>query len=240
MKKVLITGANKGIGFEVARQLAVKGYKIFIGSRDQIKGEIAVRKLRDEGLTNVELLLIDVANPYSVIAAGKELESKIDSLDILINNAAIAGQLPQTFVDGDSGNLRAVYESNFFGLIQTTQQFIPLLKKSESAEIVNVSSELGSLSILSEPGIDEGWTFYDAYGSSKVAVNAFTVMLANQLRSTNIRVNSVTPGYSATDLNNFSGQKTAAEGAGVISEFIVSKGKGISGKFYGDAGEINW
>ena len=147
IKTILITGANKGIGFETARQLAQQSFFIYLGSRDKVNGEEAVKKLNDIGITNVETLTIDVADIDSVRQARQELEVKIDSLDILINNAGISGDMPQDFVAGDMANLRKIFDTNFFGVVQTTQEFLPLLKKSAQAAIINVSSEVGSLAL---------------------------------------------------------------------------------------------
>jgi len=141
MKTVLITGANKGIGFETAKQMAQLGYFVYLGSRDKSKGLEAVNKLKGLGILTVGALEIDVTNIDSVIKARHELESNIESLDVLINNAGIAGEMPQNISNVEIDNLRKVFETNFFGAVQTTQQFIPLLQKSTEPVIVNVSSE---------------------------------------------------------------------------------------------------
>src|SRR5450755_3807582 len=130
MKTVLITGANKGIGFETAKQLAQMGYFVYLGSRDKIKGLDAINKLNGLGISNVELIEIDVTNINSIKQAKQELETKIEALDVLINNAGIAGEQPQNVSAGEIENLRKVFDTNFFGAVQTTQQFINLLKKS--------------------------------------------------------------------------------------------------------------
>ncbi|MDB4923542.1 MAG: short-chain dehydrogenase/reductase [Mucilaginibacter sp.] len=129
----------------------------------------------------------------SVHRARQELESKISSLDILINNAGIAGDQPQNLPAGDLENLRKIFDTNFFGAIETTQEFLPLLKNSEQGCIINVSSEIGSLAVHTAPERHPNRASYHAYGTSRTALNAFTVMLANELRDTGIRVNSVTP-----------------------------------------------
>ncbi|GGB02094.1 SDR family oxidoreductase [Puia dinghuensis] len=240
MKNVLITGANKGIGFETARQLAQLGYYVFLGSRNRDKGEDAVQRLRGLGLANVEAVEIDVADMHSVMAARVALEARIDALDILINNAAIAGDQPQKISTGDIANLRNVFDTNYFGAIQVTQQFLPLLKKSRNPVILNVSSEVGSLSINTRPGRKDNWDNYNAYGSSKTALNAFTVTLANEFRNTNFRINSVTPGYTATDLNQFQGIKTVEEGARPIVRLATNSEDGPTMKFFGEDGEVAW
>ena len=240
MKTILITGANKGIGFETARQLAKLGHSVYLGSRNKENGLEAIKKLNDEDINNVELLVIDVADINSVKQARQELENKIGSLDILINNAGIAGDQPQDFATGDIENLRKIFDTNFFGMVQTTQEFLPLLKKSAQASIINVSSEVGSIAMRMEAGRNKNRDKYNAYGSSKTAVNAFTVMLANELKDAGISVNSVTPGYTATDLNQFQGAKTIEDGAMPIIRMAVQSHPGVTAKFFKDDGEVQW
>lgn len=240
MKNVLITGANTGIGFETAKQMAELGYFIYLGSRNKEKGVEAVNKLKDSGLENVKVIEIDVANIDSVKKARTELESKIEALDILINNAGISGDQPQNFSTGNMENLRKIFDTNFFGLIQTTQEFIPLLKKSKEPVIINVSSEVGSLTMNSSPSRNPNYNNYNAYGSSKTALNAFTLMLAHELNSTNFKINSVTPGYTATALNNFKGAKTPAEGAVSVVKAATKHSTNATGKFFRDDNEVPW
>jgi NAD(P)-dependent dehydrogenase (short-subunit alcohol dehydrogenase family) len=240
MKTVLITGANKGIGFETARQLAQLNHFVYLGSRNKEHGLEAIKKLNDLGITNVETIVIDVADISSVRQARQELERKIDSLDILINNAGIAGEQPQNFSVCSLKNLRKVFDINFFGVIQTTQEFLPLLRKSSQPSIINVSSETGSLTGHSSPDRNPGRDKYHAYGSSKTALNAFTIMLANELRDTGISVNSVTPGHTATDLNQFQGAKTVEQGAVPIVKLATQSHPDITGKFFRDEGEVAW
>ena len=238
MKTVLITGANKGIGFETAKQLAELDYFVYLGSRDKAKGMDAINRLNGLGLTNVETIEIDVTNISSVKKAKQELESKIEALDVLINNAGIAGKLPQNISTGEIENLRAIFETNFFGTVQTTQQFIDLLKKSNQPVIINVSSELGSLAIHNSRQ-NPNFEIYDAYSCSKTALNAFTVMLANEFRNTKFKINSVTPGYTATDLNHFEGTQTVEQGAGFIVKQATLGHDGTTGGFFREE-EIPW
>jgi NAD(P)-dependent dehydrogenase (short-subunit alcohol dehydrogenase family) len=240
MKTIFITGANKGIGFETARQLAQLNYFVYVGSRDRANGEEAIQKLNKEGITNVELLIIDVSDGESVSKAREQLESKIDALDILINNAGIAGHQPQDFVSGTLTNLRTIFDTNFFGTVQTTQEFLPLLRRSSQASIINVSSEVGSIAMRLEAGRNTNRDKYNAYGASKTAVNAFTVMLANELREEGISVNSVTPGYTATDLNQNQGAKTVEQGALPIVKLVTESSPAITAKFFKDGGEVSW
>jgi NAD(P)-dependent dehydrogenase (short-subunit alcohol dehydrogenase family) len=234
MRTVLITGANKGIGFETAKQLAQLGYFVYLGSRDEARGSDAIKKLHDLGITNVDHLQIDVADSRSIQKAKEELEARVEALDILINNAGIAGPQPQRIATTDIGILRTVFETNFFGAVQTTRHFLPLLQKSAAPVIVNVSSELGSLARHSSPERDPNWDLYDAYSCSKTALNAFTLALANQFRNTKFRINSVTPGYTATDLNQFRGLQTAEQGAGYIVKYATIGPDGPTGKFLKD------
>jgi NAD(P)-dependent dehydrogenase (short-subunit alcohol dehydrogenase family) len=239
MKTVLITGANKGIGFETARQLAQLGYFVYLGSRDKIKGLDALEKLKALGTNNVDYVEIDVTDIDSIKKAKQELESKIDVLDVLINNAGISGGQPQNMSSLEIENLRKVFDTNFFGAVQTTQEFIPLLKRSGEPRIVNVSSGLGSLTVHSTTQ-NLNFALYDAYSCSKTALNAFTVMLANEYSDTNFKINSVTPGYTATDLNQHKGTQTAEQGAKIIVKYATVDNSGPTGKFLKEDGEIDW
>lgn len=239
MKTVLITGANKGIGFETAHQLAKLGYYVYMGCRDKAKGLNAVAKFKALGLTNVECIELDVTDIRSIKAAKETLESKTQHLDVLINNAGIAGEQPQNFSTCEIDLLRNVFDTNFFGVIQTTQQFLGLLKKSKEPVIVNVSSELGSLTRYSSASRNPNWDIYNAYSSSKTALNAFTVLLANELRDTNVKINSVCPGYTATDLNQFKGTQTAEQAAGILVKYVTLETIG-TGKCFNKDGEVAW
>lgn len=240
MKTVFITGANKGIGFETAKQMAQLGYFVYLGSRDKTRGLDAVKKLNDQSFSNVGLIEIDITDIDSIKKARHELENKIDALDVLINNAGISGGHSQNISSVDIENLRILFETNFFGAVQTTQQFINLLRKSMNPVIVNVSSGLGSLSIHSNSK-NPNYKIYDAYSCSKTALNAFTVMLANELKESNFKINSVSPGYTATDLNNFKGTQTVEHGAKIIVKYAALDKDGPTGKFfYQDEGEIPW
>lgn len=240
MKNVVVTGANKGIGFEVAKQMAELGYFVYLGCRNEQNGQVAIDSLRKLNLANVELLQIDVSDPASVKAAAPKLASNIDALDILINNAGIAGGQPQNISACDMSLLKDVFNTNYFGAIQTTQAMLPLLEKAMQPVIVNVSSELGSLAIQTSEGRNPNWDYFHAYGSTKTALNSFTILLAHEFRNTKFRINSVTPGYTATDLNGFAGFKTAAEGARPIVEMATIGTDGPTGKFFREGGEVPW
>ncbi|MEH6656271.1 SDR family oxidoreductase [Leeuwenhoekiella marinoflava] len=240
MKTVLITGGNKGIGFETAKQLGNLGYEVYIGCRHKYKGQEAVENLKKLGLNSIDWIELDVADSKSIEQAKIQLASKIDSLDILINNAGISGTQPQKFCINNIETLRNIFNTNFFGTVEVTQQFFPLLEKAEQPIIINISSEVGSLEIHSSTGKDPNLEIWSAYGASKTAVNAFTVMLANELEDTPFKIFSVTPGYTSTDLNDHQGTKTVEEGASPIVEIATQSNNFTSGKFYGEQGEVTW
>jgi NAD(P)-dependent dehydrogenase (short-subunit alcohol dehydrogenase family) len=240
MKTVLITGGNKGLGLEAAKQLAKLGYFVYLGSRDKKKGEEALRLLNDQGIVNVDHIELDVTDPNVINMARQVLEAKTKHLDVLINNAGITGDMPQQASDVTAENVRRVFETNFYGPLQVTQQFLPLLKRSAHPVIVNVSSDLGSLTLNSDPN----YAYYGlkllAYSGSKAALNAFTVMLATELKDTDFKVNSVNPGFTATDLNHHTGTQSVEQGAAVIVKYAMLDQDGPTGKFFSVDGETAW
>lgn len=234
MKTVLITGANKSIGFETAKQLLQQGYYVYLGSRDIEKGEQAVSQLQAEGLNQVEAIEIDVDNIESVLAAREVLGQKIKVLDVLINNAGISGAMPQTSLETDINVFKQVFETNFFGVIEVTQAFIDLLKGADEPRIVNVTSGLGSLTLHNDPA----WKYYvvkpASYVASKAALNAYTIVLAYDLRDTAFKVNAVDPGYTATDFNNHSGPGTVTDAAARVVKAATIGSDGPTGQFFSD------
>jgi len=245
MKTALVTGANKGIGFETAKYLLEQGYFVYLGCRDASLGAAAVATLQGlktlEGLgSNCELLELDVTSQSSVDAAAAALSAKGITLDVLINNAGILGAFPAPEGAAGTENAQQVFDTNYFGPIRVTTAMLPLLQKSVQPRIVNVSSEIGSLQLHQDPS----WTFYQlkdkAYGPSKTALNFYTIMLAFQLADTPFKVNSVCPGYTATAMNNFSGTGKAADAARTIAGYAMLDDAGPSGKFFNAAGEIPW
>ena len=246
MKSALITGANKSIGFESARQLAQKGYHVYLGSRNLQNGLEAVKSLKAEGLTNVEAIQIDVTDQQSVDAARREIGKKTVVLDVLINNAGISGMLPQTALNAEVDNFKNVFETNLYGVVRVTQAFIDLLQKSPEPRIVNVSSSVGSLSLQSNPN----WPFYDhakfaVYSSSKSALNMYTVTLAYELRDTPFKVNTIDPGYTKTDFNNHQGTGTVEDAAARVVKYALIDNNGPTGKYFSEetnpqTGEIPW
>lgn len=234
MKTALITGANKSIGFETARQLLKKGYYVYLGCRDLEKGQQAVAQLHSEGLTEVEPILIDVTNPTSVRAAREAVGSKTAVLDVLINNAGILGSPAQNAGEAGAEVYREVFDTNVFGVIEVTQSFLDLLKAAEQPRIVNVTSGLGSLTLHSDPA----WKYYPvkpaAYLTSKAALNGFTIALAYELKDTPFKVNSVDPGYTATDFNHHSGPGSVEDAAARVVKAATLGSDGATGQFYSD------
>jgi NAD(P)-dependent dehydrogenase (short-subunit alcohol dehydrogenase family) len=238
-KIALITGANKGLGFETARQLAKQNVKVLIGARDETRGREAVEKLKSENL-DAEFVLIDVTNEKTLEAAAKSVEENYGRLDILVNNAGIAVEYGTEPGEINLKLIRQTFDTNFFGVIAVTKAFLPLIKKSESGRIVNVSSGLGSLAQNSDPDWDFAHVKPLAYNSSKAALNMFTVILAHELKNTKIKVNSADPGYTATDLNNNSGPKTVAQGASIIFDLATLPEDGATGGYFDDQGVVPW
>ena len=245
MKKALITGANKSIGFETARQLLQKGYYIYLGSRNLENGMEAVEKLKAEGLNEVEAIRIDVSDDESVKAARAEIGKKTEVLDVLINNAGINGGLPQTATGASIDAFKKVFDTNVFGVVRVTQSFMDLLKKSPEPRIVNVSSGMGSLTLHNDPT----WKYYPnkgaVYHSSKAALNMYTISLAYELRDSPFKVNAVDPGFVATDFNNHRGTGTVAEAGTRIAKYALIDSDGPTGKFFSEennpeTGEIPW
>jgi NAD(P)-dependent dehydrogenase (short-subunit alcohol dehydrogenase family) len=239
MDVVLITGANKGIGFEVARQLAGKGMQVLLGSRVPSRGQDAVNQLHSEGLSNTEFIELDVTKETSIAKAVALVQSRFGVLDVLINNAGIAAdrQLPS---EATQGNLRYTFDTNFFAAVAVTQAFLPLLHASANGRIINVSSGLGSLTLHSDPNWQYGHINVLSYCASKSALNAFSVLLAKELRDSSIKVNVADPGYTATDLNNNSGTQTVAEGSEAIVTLATAPADGPSGTYIDRAGAVPW
>ena len=234
MKTVLITGANKSIGFETARQLLRQRYYVYLGCRDMKKGRQAVSQLQSEGLNEVEPIEIDVDQIESIKDAREALGRKTNVLDVLINNAGISGGTPQPPLETGISVFRQVFETNFFGVIEVTQAFIDLLRQSPEPRIVNVTSGLGSLTLHNDPA----WKHYKvkpaAYVASKAALNAYTIVLAHNLRDTSFKVNAVDPGYTATDFNHHTGPGTVPDAAARVVKAAMLGPGGPTGQFFSD------
>ena len=237
-KIALITGANKGIGFEVARQLSQQGIKVIVGSRDPQRGDTAVKKLSDEGL-DARMVQLDVTDAASVEAAASKVDAEFGRLDILVNNAGIAiDNAPPSRLD--LSILRRTYETNVFGAVSVIQATLPLLRKAESARIVNVTSELGSMTLNLDPTWEHAPAKLLAYNSSKSALNAVTIQFAHELRDTRIKVNAVCPGFTATDLNAFTGTKTVEQGATAIVKLATIPDDGPTAGYFNEFGSMPW
>ena len=211
-KIALVTGANKGIGKEISRQLAAKGVLVLMGARDPERGEKAAAELRAQGLS-VEFIQIDVTSQPSVEKAAAEVERRHGKLDILVNNAGIAlDWIPASELTVEA--FQQTFDTNVFGVFRVTKAFLPLLKKSGHGRIVNVSSGLGSLKRNADPSSTLAiQNQLLAYSASKAALNMMTIHFAKELQSAGIKVNSANPGYTATDMNQHRGPRTVEQGA---------------------------
>ncbi|QTH41185.1 SDR family oxidoreductase [Cohnella sp. LGH] len=234
----LVTGANKGIGFEIARQLGKQGITVLIGARDERRGMEAELRLAGEGV-DARFVHLDVTDQQSVEDAAVAIRGQFGRLDILVNNAGIlVDEKPPS--DYDIRSMVAVYETNVFGVFRTTKAMVPLLLASEQGRIVNMSSSLGSLTLNSDPNFELASFLMIGYNSSKAAVNALTVFYANDLRESAIKVNAADPGYCATALNGFTGMRTPEEGARTAVRLATLPADGPTGGFFSDAGSLPW
>jgi NAD(P)-dependent dehydrogenase (short-subunit alcohol dehydrogenase family) len=234
----LITGANKGIGLEIARQLGRQGITVLLGARDKGRGREAAAGLRSEGI-NAHFIQLDVTNQPTIEQAARRIEAEFGRLDILVNNAGIAiDDAPPSGLD--IAVLHRTYEANVFGPVAVTRAMLPLLRKSSAGRIVNMSSSLGSLTLTTDPG----WTFAHlnllAYSSSKTALNAVTVQFAKELHDTPIKVNAADPGYTATDLNRHTGTRSVEQGARAAVLLAMLPADGPTGGFFDENGTLPW
>ncbi len=238
-RNVLITGANKSIGFETARQLGQLGSRVWLGSRNTERGRDAAEQLSAEGY-DVQPVTIDVTDDHSVEMAVSRVRNDGGRLDVLINNAGILGGQPTAPSLQSVSDMRAVYETNVFAPVRVTQAFLPLLRAADHANIIMVSSGLGSLDWLSDPANE----FYSVnilgYNSSKSALNAVTVSLAKELAASGISVNSADPGYTATDFNGHTGYRTVEQAAAGIVWLATQGPDGPTGHFYHDENIVPW
>ncbi|WP_406474277.1 SDR family oxidoreductase [Streptomyces platensis] len=234
----LVTGANKGIGFEIAAGLGALGWRVGVGARDEERRETAVAKLRAAGVDAFGVPL-DVTDDASVADAARLIEDGAGRLDVLVNNAGITGEGPQMPTTVDVATVRAAVETNVIGVIRVTNAMLPMLRRSPSPRIVNMSSGVGSLTRQTTPGTETG-PISAAYTPSKTFLNAVTVQYAKELSGTNILINAACPGYCATDLNGFRGFRTPEQGAAIALHLATLPDDGPTGSFFDDAGEVPW
>ena len=231
----LVTGANRGIGLEVCQQLAQQGYLVILGSRNKRKGEEAAQSLPGPGLmTIVRPYELDVSDEASILALQERVEAEVGRLDVLINNAAILYDTWQRVAEADLSTVEEALQTNLFGAWRMCQAFLPLLRRSRHGRIVNVSSEAGSLNGMIGDG---GGT--PAYSLSKVGLNALTRMLAAQLKGTSILVNSVCPGWVATEMGGVGGRPVAQGAASVVWAAMLPD-TGPTGGFFRDGKPLPW
>lgn len=242
----LVTGANQGVGFQIAKALVENGYKVYIGSRNLSNGEKAAAEI---GGTAYPVQL-DVTQQASIAAAAQQIEQESGRLDLLVNNAGISSSgkadrtLERIMEEGRASTasldeVKAVWETNVFGVIAVTQAMLPLLRKSTAARIVNVSSALGSLTWISDPNCWAREHFGITYGASKAALNAVTVSFALELEKENIKVNATSPGFTATALNNFQGTDSPEVGSREPIR-VALETDGPTGTFTGPDGPLPW
>lgn len=240
-KTALITGANKGIGLETARQLGKQGITVLLGARDSGKGKAAVEELRKDGI-DAHAIVIDVSNPESITKAAAQIERDFGRLDILVNNAGVMKDERGKEVSEQAlATWHETFDINVFGLIATTQAFLPLLRKSEAGRIVNLSSILGSIEFHATPGSP----IYDskdtpAYNVSKAAVNAYTVQLAHELKDTKIKVNAAHPGWVKTDMGGEGAMLEIGDGAKTSVALATLAADGPNGVFVHMGQSLPW
>lgn len=227
MTTSLITGANRGLGFETARQPVAAGHQVWIGARDANRGQQAADQL------GARFVQLDVTDDASVRAAAKA----VGELDVLVNNAGISGgRISPT--DATAEDMRTVFETNVFGVVRVLHAFIPLLEQSQAPVVVNVSSGVGSLGLAADPESPWRDANYPVYASSKAALNMQTIGYAAGFPT--VRINSVDPGFTATDFNQHRGTQTVKEGAGVIIRYALITPDGPTGGFFDQNGAETW
>jgi NAD(P)-dependent dehydrogenase (short-subunit alcohol dehydrogenase family) len=223
----LVTGANRGLGFEVARQLVAAGHQVWIGARDEARGRQAADSI------GARLVRLDVTDDASVAAAAET----VGALDVLVNNAGISGGRISPG-EATADQMRTVYETNVFGPVRVLRAFIPLLEKSAAPVVVNVSSGVGSLTLAADPGNPLHEANFPVYASSKAALNMLTIRYAAAFPR--MRINSVDPGFTATDFNEHRGTQTVEEGAEAIVRFALIPADGPTGGFFDRNGAEPW
>jgi NAD(P)-dependent dehydrogenase (short-subunit alcohol dehydrogenase family) len=243
----LVTGANKGIGLQIAKDLAAHGFTVLVGSRTLEHGETAAKSVG----ADARALQLDVTNQASIVAAAERIRSELGRLDVLVNNAGVshAGTPGRSLEEiATSGRpsvasldeVRAVFETNVFGVIAVTQAMLSLLREAPAARVVNVSSGSGSLTLNADPANPHRAMFGAVYSPSKTALNALTLAFAIELESTGIKVNAADPGFTQTDLNNNQGTGTVEEGAREAVRLALLGADGPTGTFSNNNGPVPW
>lgn len=243
----LVTGANKGIGLQIAKDLATDGFTVLVGSRDLAKGEAAARMVAEDACA----IQLDVTDQASIATAAERIRREFGRLDVLVNNAGIASTAaPGTpFEERLKANrpstapldyVRAVYETNVFGVIAVTQAMLPLLREAPAGRIVNLGSSSGSLTLNANPSYEHRPVFGAAYSPSKAALHATTLAFAIELEATNIKVNAACPGFTATDLNGFRGTRTVEQGAREAVRLALIGPHGPTGTLSDEDGLVPW
>ena len=235
----LITGANKGIGLQVSRELAILNHIVLIGARSKTRGTEIETKFIEEGLKAV-FVGIDVTDHATIRAAANLISERYGRLDVLINNAGIALDAGKSPSQISMETLRKTFETNVFGAFAVIQTMLPLLRKSDAGRIVNISSGLGSLTQNSDSNYEFANVKLVAYNSSKATLNAFTVQFAHELKDTSIKINSADPGFTATDLNNHRGTRTVEQAARIVVRLATLPESGPTGEFFDENGKVPW
>ena len=233
-KIALVSGGNKGIGFEIVRGLLRADCLVYLGARDKAKGERAARELASE-TGEIRVIALDLLREDTLDAAVTRLLREVGHLDILVNNAGIITPDDGTASTVPPSSVEQIFKTNVLGTLAVTQAFLPLLTQSTAGRIVNVSSPVGSLTLNGQ----NAWPLC-GYAASKAALNMLTVQLANELRDTPIKVNSAAPGYTATDLNHFAGTDTPAQGAAEAIRLALLPAEGPTGTVSSTKGAIPW
>jgi len=228
---ILVTGANKGIGLEICRQLARASHQVILSARSAQRGENAVKELARDGL-KVEFLLLDTADEASILRAARELKQRLKSLNVLINNAAILDTWQGTILDAKAADLRDCFITNTLGPVLLTQALLPLLEAGKPSRVINVSSQLGSVQ-----NMGDGWA---GYGISKAALNAATRKLAGALQPRGISVNAASPGWVRTEMGGESAPLPVEQGAKNIIRLITDVSHSLTNHYLEANGEIPW
>lgn len=244
LKKIaLVTGANKGIGFETARQLGKEGITVIAASRNKEKGVAAVEQLKSEGL-DAEFLQLDIDNNADIRSAYEYIDKKYGKLDILVNNAGVQIESKEwgvnNTIDIDETALRATLDTNFFNIVKLTNTLLPLIRKSEAGRIVNLSSILGSLGLHSDATSPIYSSKLFAYDTSKTALNSYTIHLAAALNDTPIKVNSAHPGWVKTDMGSDAAPMEIVDGAKTSVALALLGPDGPSGRYIHLGEELPW